>query len=120
MLRGHQGWVFSVAFSADGKTLASGGGPQILMPEGKKRKHGVRLWNAATGQELRQFAGHRGAVGGLAFLAEGKILASISADSTIRFWEIATGKERYRLAMQPGSPSVLRPVSRWEDSGNRQ
>ena len=75
------------------------------MPEEKKADNTIRLWNAATGQELRQFAGHQGAVGGLAFLAEGKILASISADSTIRFWEIATGKERYRLAMQPGSPS---------------
>ena len=46
----HDGWVYSVAFSPDGTTLASGGGDDRT----------VRLWEAATGRKIRTLSGHTG------------------------------------------------------------
>ena len=62
--------VCAVAFSPDGKTLASAG-----------YDHTVRLWGVFTGQEIRQFAGHQDAVCAIAFSPDGKTLASASLDN---------------------------------------
>ena len=60
--------VNSVAFSPDGKTLASGNNDST-----------VRLWERSTGKEVRVFRGHRDAVQWVAFSPDGKLLASISS-----------------------------------------
>jgi WD40 repeat protein len=85
----------AVAFAPDGKVLASGAGDQI-----------IRLWDTATGKELRRCEGHFGAVTAVVFAPDGKTLYSGSADTTIGVWEAATGK---RLNDGPGhSDGVLR------------
>ncbi len=71
----------SVAFSPDGKVVATGG---------VERK--VVLRDAMSGKEIRQLAGHAGVVTALAFSPDGKRLVTGSADNTIRFWDVATGK----------------------------
>lgn len=71
-----------VAFSPDGKTLASAGGTDYL----------VKLWDVATGRELNTLAGHKDAVTSVAISPDGKIVASGSWDGTVRFWDAATGK----------------------------
>ena len=76
----HRGNVYSVAFSPDGKTLASGSADNT-----------IRLWNAATGDPLKTLTEHRGTVYSVAFSPDGKTLASGSYDDTIRLWNAATG-----------------------------
>jgi WD40 repeat protein len=79
------GAISALAFAPDGKTLVSASDGPIL-----------RLWDVATGKELRQFRGHRGPVCSVVFSPDGKTLASGSAggdDPTIRIWEAATGRQ---------------------------
>jgi WD40 repeat protein/uncharacterized caspase-like protein len=84
---GHSASVTSVAFSADGKTLASG-----------SRDNKIKLWEVATDRELRTLAGHSDSVTSVAFSADGKMLASGSEDKTIKLWEVATGRELRTLS----------------------
>ena len=64
-LKGHSGTVYSVAFSPDGKRLATGSGDRT-----------VKLWDAATGQELLTLKGHSDNVYSVAFSPDGKRLAT--------------------------------------------
>ena len=74
--------VYSVAFSPDGRILASG-----------SRDKTVRLWDMTTRQQLRTLAGHTSVVWSVAFSPDGRTLASGSADKTIRLWNAATGEQ---------------------------
>jgi ATP-binding cassette subfamily B protein len=54
----------------------------------------VWLWDVATGKEKATLRGHTAAVYPVAFSGDGKLLASGSADGTVRLWDVATGKEK--------------------------
>jgi WD40 repeat protein len=84
--QGHLAEISSVAFSPDGKQLATG-----------SFDHSVRLWDAANGKMIRTLAGHQDLVLGVAFRGDGKQLASASSDKTARIWDPATGKELFAL-----------------------
>ncbi len=81
-LSGHSDWVDSVAFSPDGKTVASG-----------SRDKTIKLWDVATAKEIATLSGHSDWVVSVAFSPDGKTLASASYDETIRLWDVATTKE---------------------------
>ena len=85
-LKGHHGWVYSVAYSPDGKTLASGSGDKT-----------IKLWDVATGKEQATLKGHTDEVNSVAYSPDGKTLASGSDDKTIKLWDVATGKEQATL-----------------------
>ena len=88
---GHEGWVSSVAFNADGQHLVSG-----------SRDNTVRLWSVATGREVKRFEGHEGWVSSVAFNADGQHLVSGSRDNTVRLWSVATGREVKRFEGHEG------------------
>ncbi|KAF7712143.1 Uncharacterized protein PECH_004203, partial [Penicillium ucsense] len=79
-LRGHTESVSSVAFSCDGRLLASGSSDQT-----------VRLWDTATGTLLQILSAHLGPIQSVAFSHDGRLLASGSDDHTVRLWDTATG-----------------------------
>jgi WD40 repeat protein len=91
-LEGHTQSVNSVAFSPDGRLLASGSCGQgnyiIICTQGE-----IRLWEVASGREVRSLSGHTSWVNSVAFSPDGRLLASGSHDKTIKLWEVASGRE---------------------------
>jgi len=71
-----------LAFSPDGKTLASAAG------NGQ-----IRLWDVARRKERINFPGHRSHITALAVSPNGKTVVTGSQDGTARLWELATGKQ---------------------------
>jgi WD40 repeat protein len=86
--------VFGVAFSPDGRMIASAGHDGL-----------VRLWETATGAELMAFSDHLDRVFSVAFSPDGSAIASGGNDSTVRLWEVPTdgGFRNVALAIL-GSP----------------
>jgi WD40 repeat protein len=83
---GHAQRVGSIAFSYDGRWLASG-----------SSDHTVKVWDLARGLEFRTLIGHVDAVTHVEFSPDGRLLASASDDDTVKLWEFATGHELFTL-----------------------
>ena len=86
-LQGHKDCIYSIAWSPGGKLLASGSYDKM-----------VKLWDAATGQEVKNLQDHIDAVFAVAFSPDGKYLASGSQDRSVKFWDIASGQRLYTLS----------------------
>lgn len=81
-LRGHDYEIFSIAFSPNGKVLATGG-----------RDKTVRLWSTATGELLGEpLRGHEDWIYSVSFSPDGNTLATASGDKTVRLWDIVSRK----------------------------
>lgn len=111
-----------LAFSPDGRFIASGGWREALYlwnlatrkprrvleadpdgvtalafsPDGQalagEAGAAVRLWEVASGREIRRFEGHNGQITSLAFAPDGRLLASASQDTSIMLWDLSLGQ----------------------------
>ena len=118
---GHTDLITSVAFSPDGQYVLSGSVDKTM-----------KLWEVATGREIRAFKGHESTVESVAFSPDGKFALSGSFDRTIRLWEVATGREIrtfkshkndcYSIAFSPDGKYVLSggTMKLWEVATGRE
>jgi len=83
---GHSDLIFSVAFSPDGKLILSGSGDNTM-----------KLWDIATGREIRSFMGHTDSVLAVAFSPDGKLAVSGCRNNSVKLWNIETGNEIFNF-----------------------
>ena len=94
LLTGHTSGVDSLAFSSDGRILASGSEDVII------------LWDRSAGTQTR-LTGHTHWISSLAFSPDGKMLASDSRDGTIRLWDVVTGEQKWTLTKDSDDATML-------------
>lgn len=80
--KGHELAVLAVAASPDSSYIATA-----------SKDKSAKLWEVATGREVRSFLGHEASVSSLEFTRNGQYLVTGSYDKTVRLWDVRTGKE---------------------------
>ncbi len=87
----------SMAFSPDAQLLASGHNDKT-----------VRLWEVASGKEVKKFEGLREPATRLTFSGNGKVLAAaFLQDPVVRLWDVASGRLRRRLTVNPSAVQAM-------------
>jgi WD40 repeat protein len=85
-IKGHSRGVSKVAFSRDGRLLASGGTDNT-----------IKIWDLATRSVLRTFTGHTAPIDSIDFTPDGRMLASASEDGSTFLWDTQTGEHLLTL-----------------------
>jgi hypothetical protein len=97
-LEGQFGQIAAVAFSPDGRSLASASGEKMFNGGGDRT---IRLWEIASGRERCRFQGHQSGVSSIVFSRDGRTLASAGEDTTALVWDVAHGGASHRFSEIP-------------------
>jgi len=92
----HKDIITTVAFSPDGKTLASG-----------SLDRNIILWDTTSNQPTKTLSGHKSYIYSVVFTPDGKFLISGSGDKTICFWDVKTGEQKQTLKGHEASVTAL-------------
>lgn len=95
-LVGHRGEVYGLAYSPNGRLLATGSEDGF-----------IKLWDPANGQELASIPAHKSCVNSLAYSPDGTVLASCSCDHTIKLWSAST----HALLATLDGPGVVESIA---------
>jgi WD40 repeat protein len=98
--KGHKGLVAALAFTPDGRQLVSASKDGYGNGE-------IKVWDVATGLELRTISSPGHGVSSLALDSRGRTLATGGGDNAIRVWNLATGQELRRLEGHSGEVTAL-------------
>ena len=101
-LSGHQGAVYAVAISGDGKRLLSGGADKT-----------IRVWDLEKNEELMRGEGHTDLVRGVALSPDAKVAYSAGNDQTVRMWELTKGAAPLKSG-SGGSTGSSEPLAKEE------
>src|SRR5207244_2524257 len=104
-LKGHTGWVSSMAFSPSSRRLASGGSGDGT----------VKLWDVRTGLAARSFT-HGDFVTCVALSHSGRLLAAGGDDGVVKLWDTVTGRQQ-RVLENSNLPDVIREVTANPEAG---
>ncbi len=97
-MKGHTEAVYSVAFTPDGKYVASGSGD-----------HTLKVWDSATGKEIKSFGGptgHQNLVMSVSISPDGSLIASGGTDNTAKIWDFPSSTSLHSLPKSEGA-SIL-------------
>jgi WD40 repeat protein len=92
----HRDWIFSVAFTGDGRAFVTASGDRTL-----------RVWSSATRSPLLTLRGHEGRVLRVAVSAIERRVISAGEDASVRIWSLDSGRE---LALLKGHDGIVRDV----------
>jgi RNA polymerase sigma factor (sigma-70 family) len=113
-------FVYTLAFAPDGKTLATSSFRALNRDDklgSGERASVLKLWDVAGRKEIGRLEGHtKGHVWSMAFTLDGKMLASVGGDNTVRLWDVDTWKQirqfdggpihGHRLALSPDGKTL--------------
>jgi len=105
-LTGHTGIVYGLAYTRDGKRLASGG-----------QDRAIKVWDTTSGSELFSLRGHTNRIMSVDFSLNGARLVSASIDGTARVWDVTSGPEARTTEGEPFMGSAFSADSKWLATG---
>jgi serine/threonine protein kinase len=111
----HSAEALSVNFSRDGCWLVSTTGDRTTKADGE-----IKIWDVATGQDVRTLRGHTCWIWDATFSPDGQRLASAGTDETVKLWDLRTGRQLLTFRGHRGPVRWVALQSGWDSAHLRE